>query len=489
MKQYYKIPTKDWFRIHFARPRFKNNIESVLLNMATACCRIKEKSCDEFANKLNQSIRLFPGNLTVSEKTINNWRTETPALFSFYVENKKLNITKSTKMAKVLYEKQDLVQFFKQFLFSFQFPGGHVKSNYNIDIIYNNIRFKPAKVILSVLAEGNKMLSSAKRMSISAEEATYCIFNDLNVLTGEKSASDIASTILSNRKNKIAYYDKNDDNIKDNKGKPMSLGDTTRYAGDILDYMVQANLLKENHNYYYLNDLESSIIDIFIKDSSFYHGYDRFYGKTNITTKEISDIEPSWFEYVNNSFDETKFETSISDYFVDDEDFTCMVAEDVFAYLKVGETKAKEIGDIGENIILGHEKMRLKGLKLYDLMKKVQIVDSPSYRPGYDISSYEGDGTMDLRFIEVKTTISHKRIQQYCFHMTEHEWNVSSTIKDHYCVYRLMISDEGKTLYIFRNPVELFRNDMIDCTMNDGMDVEFNPENFKETPIFEWRRN
>lgn len=30
---YYQIPNKDWYRIHFVRPRFKSNIENVLLYM------------------------------------------------------------------------------------------------------------------------------------------------------------------------------------------------------------------------------------------------------------------------------------------------------------------------------------------------------------------------------------------------------------------------------------------------------------------------
>lgn len=34
---YYQIPDKYWFRIHFVRPRFKSNIENVLLYMANEC--------------------------------------------------------------------------------------------------------------------------------------------------------------------------------------------------------------------------------------------------------------------------------------------------------------------------------------------------------------------------------------------------------------------------------------------------------------------
>lgn len=73
-------------------------------------------------------------------------------------------------------------------MLSFQFPGGHIKPADNIELISNNVRFKPAQFILKVLMAGNELLASAvpqKEMSISDEEATYCIFNDLRVTTGK----------------------------------------------------------------------------------------------------------------------------------------------------------------------------------------------------------------------------------------------------------------------------------------------------------------
>lgn len=48
---YYQIPNKDWYRIHFVRPRFKSNIENVLLYMANECCRIPKCSCAEYSKR------------------------------------------------------------------------------------------------------------------------------------------------------------------------------------------------------------------------------------------------------------------------------------------------------------------------------------------------------------------------------------------------------------------------------------------------------
>ena len=171
--KYYRIPNEFYHRIHFVRPRFKGNIENVLLYMANECCKIDDCSCADYNQRYTNAIRMFPGNIGMANKTIQNWRTEIPALFAFYEEDKDCNITRTTKMAEFLNEEQDLTQFFKFFLYSFQFPGGHLKAKDNIDIIYNNIRFKPAKTIIQVLLAGNAIYAEReqiKDMSLSAEE-------------------------------------------------------------------------------------------------------------------------------------------------------------------------------------------------------------------------------------------------------------------------------------------------------------------------------
>ena len=489
--KFYLVPTEYWHRIHFVRPRFKSNIENVLLYMANECCKIPRCSCQEYSDRYFNAIRMFPGNIGMADKTLHNWRTEIPALFGFYNEDKISDITETSNMAKFLHEKQDLTQFLRLFLMSFQFPGGHMKPQDTRDIICLNIRFKPAQFIINVLLEGNKLLAKdgfEKEMSISAEEATYCIFNDIRVTSGSISPKTVAQTILDNRKQKLKYYNKKDKNIQSLRGEPRSKGDVTRYAGDILDYMEIANLLNVNYGYYSLKENQSQAISAFNTDKTFFKGYEDFYGRNNYETSEISDIEPLWFDYVNKSMKPDLFKSDIRSILKPDEEID-IVFDDRIKDVVTSDTKTtKDIGNIGEALVCGHEKMRLK-IKGYDnFIRLIQIVDSPSYHPGFDIDSFEADGTEDHCYIEVKTTISKKKIQMYGFHMSPNEWRVASTIKEHYCVYRLMLSEQDKTLFILRNPVALYKTDMIDAEPRDGMEISFTEEQFKPTELLLWRR-
>lgn len=488
---YYQIPDQYWYRLHFVRPRFKGNIENVLLYMASECCKIPKLPCKEYSRRYFEAIRMFPGNIDMADKTLHNWRTEIPALFGFYKEDKELGITETSTMAKFLHDNQDLTQFLRLFLFSFQFPGGHMKPQDLKDIIYNNIRFKPARTIIQVLMAGNRILSQTnneKRMSISAEEATYCIFNDIRVTSGAISVEEVAKTILSNRRNKIKYYNPNDKQSVSLTGHTRTKGDMIRYAGDILDYMETANLLEKHHGYFSLKGNEINVLNTFAEDTGWFNGYDSFYGKAEIETRSLSKVEPYWFEYVNESMNPQLFKTNLRSIIGRDTEIDVVFDERIVDVVKSEDKTNKDIGNLGEAIICGHEKMRLK-LNGYDnFIRLVQVVDSPTYHPGFDIDSFEADGTEDHRYIEVKTTISKQRIQMHGFHMSPNEWRVAATIKDHYCVYRLMLSEKDKVLFILRNPVDLYKKDKIEAVPRDGMEITFSTDNFKPTKLLTWKR-
>ncbi|MCQ2348389.1 MAG: DUF3883 domain-containing protein [Paludibacteraceae bacterium] len=488
--EFYRVPNAFWHRIHFVRPRFKSNIENVLLYMANECCRIPDCSSEEYTKRYLNAIRMFPGNIDMSLKTLNNWRTEIPALFSFYEEDKGVGMTRTTSMAKFLHEQQDLTQFLRLFLFSFQFPGGHLKPQDLKDIIYNKIRFKPAQLIIQVLMAGNEILGSMeslKEMSISAEEATYCIFNDIRVTSGVRTPREVAQIILDNRKKKLKYYNKIDPQSLSLTGTARTKGDMIRYAGDILDYMELANLLENHDGYFYMKGNERTTINAFAEDKTFFKGYEYLYGEKSVETAMIAAVEQDWFRYVNDSMNPDLFKTDIESIIKPDDEITVVYDNRIKQVVAMDDTTLKDIGNLGESIICGHEKMRLKICGYEQFVRLVQIVDSPSYHPGFDIDSYEGDGTEDHRYIEVKTTISKRKIQMYGFHMSPNEWRVAGTIKEHYCVYRLMLSEQSKVLFILRNPVQLYKTDMIEAEPRDGMEIMFPVDRFEQTELLTWR--
>ena len=53
----YHIPDDLYFRIHHVRPRFKNDVENVLVYMATEISKMNEAHKEKFADLLNEAIR------------------------------------------------------------------------------------------------------------------------------------------------------------------------------------------------------------------------------------------------------------------------------------------------------------------------------------------------------------------------------------------------------------------------------------------------
>lgn len=488
MKEYYTIQDKYWKRLHFVRPRFKGNIENVLLYMAHECSKIECLDCETYKLRINQAIRMFPGNIGMEQKTIDNWRTEIPALFGFYIEDKEKNITKTSEIAKFLNEHSDLVQFFKYFIHTFQFPGGHIKPKENIELIESDVKFKPAPFIINVLLEGNLILSNqGKEMSISVEEATYCIFNDLRVTTGRRSPKEVAELILENRNSKIKYYNPTDPHIKNSIGEPRSQGDVTRYASDFMDYMEMALLLKKQQNrYFVLSGGQKKMIDFFANDNTFFDGYNHFYGKKKLSVGEITKVEKQWFDYISNSLNPVLFKTDIETLVSKNDKISIIFEDRINEFLQSGQTTKKDVGNVGEAIVYSHERMRLKIAGYDKYLHLIQIVDSPSYHPGYDIDSLEGDGTHKKRYIEVKTTISKSKVMMFGFHMSSNEWNVADTLGNHYYVYRLMLSTSEKTLYVLRNPVTLYKQDKIKVQSSNGMEISYSPNDFQTTELLQW---
>lgn len=455
----YKVPEQYYFRIHHVRPRFKNNLEDVLFFVADTISSMGKMDSEAFALEVNEKLRSFPGNVNLKEKTISNWRTEISAIFGF-IETGGGNSWPGRRAVE-LSKDQDLIRFFKLFLFSFQYPGAHVKKQYVSELIEHQILFKPAQYILNLLDYARSNFDS--EAYLTKEETCHCIFNDLRCTRDNEPPSNVWSRIIANRHKDVTYD---------------STGDVIRYAGDIIDYMEVANLLS-THDYhkYYLNESENATILRFIKSKEYYNGYDQYIKRGYANYSQITELEPEWFSWVNRDMAATDFATEITAVVP----IGSLTPDMVKAYSEVYvdpnmESTAEEylkttnIGTAGEAIVYGHECQFLKIHGREDLIHLVKKIPT-NLALGYDIASKELDESS--KAIEVKTTVSSNALQFARVHLTPNEWRVADSMKKIYYIYRLMISlHGGKKLFVVRDPVGLYKQDKLSMIPGkDGVEL------------------
>lgn len=470
----YNIPEEYFFRIHHVRPRFKGDIENVLIYVAEELARVGEKPTDEFVQAVNDALYQYPGNAHRELKTINNWRTEISALFGFIEHTDTTD--KPGRRAIELANNQDLVEGFKVFLYNFQYPGAHIKPKNVLEQIEAGISFKPAQYILQLLRFANK--DGGNSIGITKFEACHCIFNDLRVTRDNEGAEATWKRISDNRKNKMEYD---------------QTGDVVRYAGDIIDYMEIANLLKTyDSRTYYLNTLEEETIIKFCESTEWFAEYDSMIQNRAGSIEAVKVCTSSWFTYVNRDIQDTDFSTDILAFIANDEDELKELRKnshadgrpDIREFLDREEAlearvesymdsfTTKDIGDIGEGLVHGHECMRVKLGGREDLIHLIKRIPT-QFAVGYDISSVELDERK--RYIEVKTTISSKPLHFNRIHLTKNEWNTASSTHDRYYVYRLLLSKRERKLFLLQDPVGLYKADKVDMIPCDGADITFDP--------------
>lgn len=484
----YKIPDEYYFRIHHVRPRFKGDIENVLIYVAEELTRVGEKPVKEFVEDVNAALYRYPGNAHRELKTINNWRTEISALFGFIEHTG--NTDKPGRRALELAQNQDLVESFKIFLYNFQYPGAHIKPKYIVEQIEKGVHFKPAQYILQVLRYANK--DGGNSIGITKFEACHCIFNDLRVTRDNEGAEATWERIKKNRRNKLEYD---------------QTGDVIRYAGDIIDYMEIANLLRTyDSRTYYLNTLEEETIIKFCESTEWFSEYDTMIKNHSGNIEAVKECTKGWFSFVNRNIEDTDFSTDILAYIANDEEELKTLKENSQndgrpdlrgfvdreeAYEKRMQTyqesfTTKDIGDIGEGLVHGHECMRIKLGGREDLIHLIKKIPT-QFAVGYDISSVELDERK--RYIEVKTTISSKPLHFNRIHLTKNEWNTASSTHDRYYIYRLLLSKNERKLFLLQDPVGLYKKDKIEMVPGNGADITFDPSKVGEfEELLTWKK-
>lgn len=467
----YRIPDEYYFRLHHIRPRFKNNIENVLIFVASEVTRLERQPENDFKDKLNEAIRLYPENITKSDKTINNWRTEISSLFGFVQRHSDGTKSSGTRAIQLAIN-EDLLEFFKTFLYFFQYPGGHVKAQTTLEIIKEGIKFKPIDYLLKLMLHARE--SGEPYPGISKAEATHCVFNDLRVTRDKRPVKETWDLILANRANDIEYD---------------WTGDVIRYAGDILDYMEIANLVQSYNSYYYSNKLEISAIKWIIDNPTFFDGYS--YEELGDDLSAVRKVDLQWLNYVNQELIENPFTTDILALISNDEtDYSerqeQLLESERFSGEDFEPRTTKDIGDKGEALVIAHEKMRVKIAGREEWIHLIKHIPT-HLAMGYDVKSVEvSDGTH--RFIEVKTTVSNSELNFSRVHLTPNEWVAAKTHTQRYYIYRLMISKSKTKLLIIQNPVALYEDNKLIIMQHDGYDLTFNKDVGIDTKLLEWQR-
>ena len=458
----YRIPDEYFLRLHHVRPRYKDDVEEALLYVVTSIAELDLLEKKTYRVELNSKLREFKNNRKLEEKTIDNWRTEISAIFALIQEEDKLLLP--SKMAIRLANNQYLDEFFNYFLYSFQYPGGHIKSHNIIKQIEAGVKFKPCNFILHLLIEGEKL--TGKAFSITAEELTQCAYFDLRVTRDGKLPKDVAKMILKHRADKIKYDHHYDQLKNENTGAYPSNGDLCRYAGDILDYMVLANLLQHKGTgyYYYLNTENKEAIDYHLRNAVWFNQYDRFYTQQEITNPQISAVEETWFSFVNQFDGIEAFAPHLDQ--VEQENISALIQEYYSRMTGDRKVPTKIIGDYGESLILAHEYLRTK--EKSNRQHLINKIPTP-LGVGYDIQSVELE--KKKRYIEVKTTKSRKAIKNNRFKLTPNEWDTAETMGDNYFIYYLVVNDDTKNIFMIQNPVKQYEQGNLKVDKN--LVVEF----------------
>ena len=477
----YKIPSEHFFPLHHVRPRFKGQVEDVLIYMAREIVRFGKSPEADFAKNMNQAIWHFPGNANLKKKTVDNWRTEISALFGLLYKSG--GEVSPTKLALELAENLDLISFFRTYLAKFQYPGGHVKPSYAAQCIESGVRFKPAAFVIRVLLAGQAQSENGK-FSLNKQEAASLIWNDLRVTTGALTPEDIARSVAEHRMNKTEFD---------------SRGDYIRYAGDVLDYMVLGNVLGFHPSgAYTLIPGTQEAANMILSHEQLFEPYEKLYSSSNLSSQILATLESQWFDYAGNQIDNMVLTTdplSVLSSYVEDEqtgteivsgktsvkrdDSAGAVEIELLDFLRVklrerSKIGTKETGDAGEYLVLKHEFNRLSGLGAVDQAHKVKKIPD-HLGVGYDIKSFIDAGE-NQKLIEVKTSISHGKLKVSQFHLTKNEWRCAEASGGNYYVYRVLISTKSVSCFVIHDPVGKYKSDKLKMNLGDGADIQYKEE-------------
>ncbi len=429
----FQTPAGSMLRVAFPRGRMLTKVEddlSVLVQLITQFSSRDKKEFDTLIDAEYAKIR------KASVKTIRNYRTEMTKLLGLTLIGAD-GIVQPSPRTLLLIETQSFPLFFKTFCHRFVFPNAINKPQETIKQIEAGVHFKPAKFILDLYMLG--VAKCGPSFSVSGNEISNLVFNDIRVTSGKINASHVLDTLLGLRKGKVSFAG----------GSKIA-----QHGREFLNYMLLAQLLKEGDaGEFILNRNEQSAIDI-IRESEFFFKMPEEYALDAKIRKNTQNEWISWFGGVSLIEKEKLSISSISKIQTIAVPGTEINKEDI-ALATPSMKDLKGIGDKGEYIVLKYEKERIAQIRP-DKIGLVQRVANDTAL-GYDIQSLEFTDVSKKKFIEVKTTErTYPPAEEVLtfFPMSANEWETARSLGESYYVYRVFLTAKEPILYVIKNPVK-----------------------------------
>lgn len=434
---------ENQYRCTIIRGKAQKDLDNLLpsySNFINEICPIDKKS---FNNSFNDYLSETFYNTKYdnlsrnNKKTIRNHITEIAGkLFGLYYVKGDL-VLESESCFKLI-EDNDQPAFFKNLCLNFQFPNGTQKIKTIQERIDNQIKFKPFHFILAILK-----LAKAKKVVLNKDDISYYILNSKDVLQGKVSPNEVLDKIVSRR---------DDGDIR--KLKVSSYN--TQHIREQLNLLELSNLIRIQGNDIFLNSLEHTAIEIFIKQVDTPLAFD-IYSYNLFTKTEKEKMYEDWDEYYGK--------VNVSDYNLLSTSIAALQLKEEVVDPKKDTKKGIDhtiLGDEGEEYVYNMEKERVSAFNPR-LSNKV-IMLGKQRGIGYDISSVEANENVQepefARFIEVKstkrTTVPSLDDMNWVdtVNLTRKEWVAAKQYKTSYNIYRVYFTPNETIVRKINNPFD-----------------------------------
>ncbi|GAB2021272.1 DUF3883 domain-containing protein [Pseudolactococcus yaeyamensis] len=432
--------SENQYRCTIIRGKAINSLDDLLPAYAQIINEIAPIEKDVFKVQFNERLKRV---LTInSKKTLDNHRTEIAGKLFGLFYNKNGVIYFSDRGKKFL-EDGDQPSFFKEMCFKLQFPNGMDKLQTLQRNVENKIKIRPLCFVVKVLLEANE-----RKVVLTQNEIGYYILNNLDVLQGIATSTEVIDTIICDRFNAIS--------------KRLESGSRfTQHIREQLNYLELANLIKRSGGDIYPNLLEKNLLLKF-SEYSMILGVDPYKYNLSDSDSKIKFYHDWDIFYQSLTPNDIDFTTTISalEYKIPTNDSS------VFNYLR--KLTTIELGDEGEKLVYQYELDRVSEFNKR-LTNKIHMFGKTKGL-GYDIQSIfanESDSPEFVKYIEVKSTkrVTKPNIEdnewQDILNITRNEWVAAQQWGKSYEIYRVYFTQDGPMMIIIKNPFKKFKEESI----------------------------